>query len=132
VRKRLRHLPSGLLASAVLVLVGVPVGWLTRGGADAAGVAAGVALVAASYTIGSVVIAWADSINPRLIMPIGLLTYVVKFALIGVVMALVAASGWAGLYAMGVSIIVAAVGWMVAQAWWTWRARILYVEIDGG
>jgi sugar phosphate permease len=132
VRKRLRHLPSGLLASAVLLLVGVPVGWLVRSGTAAAGVAAGVALVAASYTVSSLVIAWADSINPRLVMPIGLLTYAVKFTLIGIALAAVAAADWAGLPAMGVGIIVAAIGWMVAQAWWTWRARIPYVEIDGG
>jgi hypothetical protein len=130
VRKRLRHLPSGLLASAVLLVIGLVVGWLARGGSGAAGAAAGVALVAASYTVSSLVIAWADARNPRLVLPIGLLAYVVKFTLIGFVMAAIDASGWDGLPAMGLAIIVAALGWTIAQAVWTWRARIPYVEIE--
>jgi hypothetical protein len=130
VRKRLRHLPSGLAATAVLLAVGVAVGWPTAGPAAVAGLAAGLFLVSASYTVSSVIIAWADSVNPRLILPVGLATYVLKFTLIGVVMAAVAATGWSGLSAMGVAIIAGALGWTTAQAWWTWRARIPYVEIE--
>jgi hypothetical protein len=115
-RRRLRHLPSGLIASAVLLVVGA---------------AAGVLLVAASYTVSSLVIAWADAVRPALIMPVGLLTYAVKFTLIGILMWVVAGTGWAGLPAMGVGVIAGALGWTTAQAVWTWRARIPYVEIDG-
>jgi hypothetical protein len=128
-RTRLRHLPSGLIASAVLLVLGAPVAWLAAGGAAAGGVLAGVALVAASYTVSSVIIAWADSIEPRLIMPVGLMTYVVKFAAIGVVMWTIASTGWSGLPAMGIAIIVTALGWTIAQAVWTWRARIPYVDL---
>jgi hypothetical protein len=129
-RKRLRHLPSGLLASAVLLVLGVVVGVLARGAAGAAGAAAGVALVAASYSGSSLVIAWADARDPRLILPIGLFTYVAKFTLLGFVMAAVSATDWAGLPAMGIAIMVGALGWTIAQAVWTWRARIPYVEIE--
>jgi hypothetical protein len=128
-RKRLRHLPSGLIATAVLLVVGVPVGALLRGGAGAAGAAAGVGLVAVSYVIGSVVIAWADSLDPRLVLPAGLMTYVLKFTLIGVIMAAISTSGWSGLVPMGVAVLVSALGWIVAQSWWTWHARIAYVEL---
>jgi hypothetical protein len=128
---RLRHLPSGLLASAVLLVLGSAVGGLLRGGAGAAGAAAGVLLVAASYTVSSLAVAWADSVHPRLVMSVGLTTYAVKFLLIGVLMAAVAATGWAGLPAMGAGVIATVLGWTTAQAVWTWRARILYVEIDG-
>jgi hypothetical protein len=129
VRKRLRHLPSGLAASAALLLVGVLVGGLLRGGAGIAGAAAGVGLVAASYTVGSVVIAWADSVDPKLILPVGLTTYALKFTVIGVAMSAIAASGWAGLKPMGVAVLGSVLGWVVAQAWWTWHARIAYVEL---
>jgi len=128
-RKRLRHLPSGLIATAVLLVVGVPVGALLRGGAGAAGAAAGVGLVAVSYVIGSVVIAWADSLDPRLVLPAGLMTYVLKFTLIGVIMAAISTSGWSGLVPMGVAVLVSALGWIVAQSWWTWHARVAYVEL---
>lgn len=128
-RKRLRHLPSGLAASAALLVVGVLVGGLLRGGAGVAGVAAGIGLVAASYTVGSLVIAWADSVDPRLILPVGLTTYALKFTIIGLVMSTIAASGWAGLKPMGVAVLGSVLGWIVAQAWWTWHARIAYVEL---
>jgi ATP synthase protein I len=130
-KKRLTHLPSGLAASAVLLVLGVVLGGLLGGPAGAAGAVAGVALVAASYTVSSLVIAWADAVHPRLIMPVGLFTYVLKFTVIGLVMAAIAGSGWAGLPAMGVGIITAALGWTTAQAVWTWRARIPYVDING-
>jgi hypothetical protein len=129
--KRLRHLPSGLLASAALLAIGLVAGWLAQGPSAAGGAAAGIGLVAASYTVSSVIIAWADSVDPRLIMPVGLLTYVVKFAVIGVVMWIIAGTGWAGLPAMGIGIMATALGWTTAQAVWTWRARIPYVEIEG-
>jgi hypothetical protein len=127
--KRVRHLPSGLLVSAGLLVVGLPAGAVLRGAMGAAGVAAGVCLVAASYTLGSLVIAWADTIDPRLVLPVGLMTYVLKFALIGLLMASIAGSGWSGLVPMGVAILGSVLGWIVAQSWWTWHARILYVEV---
>jgi hypothetical protein len=130
VRKRLPHLRSGLAASAALLVLGLIIGGLVAGGAGAAGAAAGVGLVASSYVISSVALAWADLVNPRLVMPVGMGTYVAKFTLIGLVMAAIAATGWAGLPAMGVAVIASALGWTVAQAVWVWRARIPYVEIE--
>jgi ATP synthase protein I len=127
--KRVRHLRAGLLASAALLVLGLPAGAVVRGGSGAGGVAAGVGLVAVSYTLSSLIIAWADSIEPRLVLPAGLMTYVLKFALIGLLMAGIAGSGWAGLAPMGVAILGTVLAWIVAQAWWTWRARILYVEV---
>jgi ATP synthase protein I len=117
-----------LLASAGLLVLGVPVAAAVRGGAWAAGVAAGVGLVAASYSISSVIIAWADAVNPKLIMRVGLTTYVVKFTLIGVLMWVIASTGWSGLTAMGIAVMTTVLVWVVAQSWWTWKARILYVD----
>ena len=124
----MRHLWSGLLASGALLVVGLPLAAVLRGGAATAGFAAGVVLVAASYTVSSLAIAWADRIAPRLVMPVGLATYVVKFALIGVLMWVIAGTGWSGLPAMGIAVMAAVLTWVVAQSWWTWRARILYVD----
>jgi hypothetical protein len=126
--KRLRHLPSGLVASGGLLLVGLLPAALAWGAAGVAGIAAGVGLVAASYTISSLVIAWADSVDPKLVLPAGLTTYFLKVLLIGVLMAALASSGWHGLVPMGVAILGTALAWIVAQSVWTWRARIMYVE----
>ena len=131
-RRRLAHVPSGLAVSGVLLVVGVLLGALLRGPAGATGAVAGVLLVAASFTLSSLVIAWADTIDPRLTMPAALMTYLLKIVVFGLLLAVLARSGWRGLAPMGVGVIAAALGWIVAQAVWTWRARIPYVEIDGG
>jgi ATP synthase protein I len=128
--KRLTHLPMALLASAILLVVGVVIGWLVRGGVGAAGVAAGIGLVVLSYVLSSVVIAVVDAINPRLLIPIGLAAYTLKFIVIGLVMWAIAASGWDGLAPMGVAIIAGVLVWTFAQSVWTYRAKILYVDPD--
>lgn len=128
IRSRLRHLPSGLRASAVLLPVGAVVGLLVDGGASALGAAFGVLLTAASFSVSSLIIAWADSINPRLVLPVGLLTYALKFTLLGLAAATLAATGWPGLVAFGLGMAAATLAWATAQAWWTWHARILYVD----
>jgi hypothetical protein len=128
--RRLTHLPTALAASAVLLVVSVLVGWLTRGGSGAAGAAAGVLLVVLSYVLSSLVIAWVDTINPRLLLPIGLAAYAIKFIVIGLVMWAVASSGWTGLAPMGVAIIAGVLVWTLAQSIWTYRAKILYVDPD--
>jgi hypothetical protein len=125
-----RLLRPGLIVSAALLVAGAVVGGLVAGASGAAGVAAGVLLVAASYTASTLVMAWADGLDRRMLLPVGLMTYAVKFTLIGVVMAAIAASGWAGLKPMGVGLIAAVLAWVVTQAWWTWTAKVPYVDVD--
>jgi hypothetical protein len=129
-RKRLTHLPSGLAASGVLLVLAVVVAALFGGAAAAAGAALGVALVAASFSGSSVVLAWADAVDRRLIMPVGLVTYAVKFTALGVAVAALAGTGWSGLPAFGFAVIAATLAWATAQAWWTWHAKIPYVDLD--
>jgi hypothetical protein len=126
---RLRHLPVGLAASGVLLVVAALTGWLTRGGAAAAGAAAGIALVVVSYVISSVSVAWADSVNPRLVLPVGLGTYAVKFILLGFVLVAVSGTGWAGTTAMGLAIIPGVAVWVGTQVWWALRRGVPYVQV---
>jgi ATP synthase protein I len=130
VKRRLRHLPASLVASAVLLVVGVPLGGVFAGGAGAAGVAAGVTLVVFSYLVSSLVVAWVDLVARHLLLAVGLLTYVLKFTAFGVAMYSVWQTGWAGLTAMGISVIVATVVWTGTQLWWILTAKIPYVELD--
>ncbi|MFV2083775.1 hypothetical protein [Micromonospora sp. LOL_021] len=129
-RSRLRHLPVPSMVSAVLLLVLAGVGGWRDGVPGAVGGAVGVALVATSYVASSLALAWADSVHPRMVLSVGLLTYSLKFALLGAAVFAVAASDWPGRQMLAVAIVVATVGWITAQVWWTFRARIPYVEID--
>ena len=118
---RTRHLRP-LLAVCGLVLVAAAVLGAVLGGAvAAAGAAAGVGIVVASYTVSTLVIAWADRVAPALVLPFGLAAYAAKFTLIGVVMAAVAAARWPGLPALGFGVLAGVVAWTATQIWWTTR-----------
>lgn len=117
-RWRLRHLPVLLAVSAVVLVAAAVAGWLGRGGVGAAGAALGVAIVTASYTLSTLVIAWADTISSRLVLPFGLAVYVAKFSVLGVLMAGLAANDWPGLLPLGCGIIAGVIGWTAVQIWW--------------
>jgi ATP synthase protein I len=130
VKKRLRHLPACFLATAGLLVVGLPAGFVWGRAPGLFGVLGGAALVVVSYLISSLVVAWVDMHDRALLLPVVLLTYVLKFTVFGVVMWSISTTGWAGLPAMGVAVIAATVVWTSAQGWWILRAKIPYVEIE--
>jgi hypothetical protein len=120
-RWRLRHLPTLLVTSAVAVVLGAVVGGLTRGGAGALGAAIGVALPSASFTLSTVVLAWADKQNPRLVLPFGVGLYVMKYSLLAGVMILVGTSDWPGLVPFGWGVAAGIVAWTGVHIWWLTR-----------
>ncbi|GAA2599319.1 hypothetical protein GCM10010399_32560 [Dactylosporangium fulvum] len=126
--QRLHHLPTALVASAVLLVVAVGVAWPIGDGTASLGAAAGVALVVLSYLVSSLVVVWVDAVARNLLLPVVLLTYALKFAVFGLVMYRVRETGWAGLRVMGVTVIVATVVWTGAQLYWILRAKTPYVE----
>jgi hypothetical protein len=121
VGERIRHLRLTLLASAAVAVIGAVVGWLTAGGTGALGVVIGVALVAASYTATTLAVAWADSVNPQMVLAVGMGMYITKFSLLGAVLIIVGASTWAGKIPMAMGIVAGVVVWTAAQIWWTRR-----------
>ncbi|MFC4147024.1 hypothetical protein ACFO0M_12280 [Micromonospora mangrovi] len=125
---RLRHLPVLLLASAVLAAVAGVVGGVT-GGADAAlGAAAGVAVTVASYTLTTVVLAWADARDPQLLLPFGLGLYVAKMSLLGALMIGVAATGWGGLIPLCLGIAAGVAVWTGVHVWWLTTVHARHVR----
>lgn len=128
-KKRLTHLPTQLLAMAIVLVVTVPIALWRDGWTGVGGDAAGVGLVTLSYVVSSLVIAWTDLKAHQLLLPVALGTYVIKFTIIGLAMWAALNTEWAGLPWMGVSVIVAVIAWMTAHAVWVWRAKIPYVEV---
>lgn len=112
---RLHQLWLPLYCSAALLVIATVVGWLIQGLDGAAGAFVGVGVVMASYSLTMLVLAWADAMKTSWVLPLGVLTYMVKFTVIGVVLAGVAASGWAGLPAMGFGVMAGIVVWITAQ-----------------
>ncbi len=129
VAERVRFLRVTLAASGVLLVLGALVGWVVNGGAGAWGVAAGVALVAASYTASTLAIAWADSINPRLVLSVGMGMYITKFSLFGVMLIFVLERDWAGKIPMAMGIVAGVVVWTGTQIWWIVHNEYPYVPM---
>ncbi|MFE9688169.1 hypothetical protein [Micromonospora sp. NPDC005806] len=115
---RLRHLPVLLIATAALAAPAAVVGGVTRGADGALGAAAGVAVTALSYTLTTVVLAWADARDPQLVLPFGLGLYFAKFSLLGGVMVLVASTGWPGLIPFCLGIAAGVVVWTGVHIRW--------------
>lgn len=130
-RKRLAHMPTALAVSGVVLVLAAIVGGITAGPTGALGAALGVAFTAATYVASSLFIAWVDAVNRQLLLVAGLSAYALK--LIVLVAVLLAFSGWSGLVPMALGIVAGVFAWTGAQIWWTWHAKILYVDdpVDG-
>jgi hypothetical protein len=120
-RWRVAHLPFLTAFSVALMMCAASVGFFAAGAPGALGAAAGVAIVTVSYTMSTLVLAWADTVRPALLMPLGLVTYVVKYALLGVILAFVVSSEWPGRVALGWGVLAGVVGWTTVQIWWVAR-----------
>jgi hypothetical protein len=115
---RLRHLPPLLLVSALVAAGAAAVGGLVSGGVGAFAAALGVALATASFVASTLVIAWADTIDTKLVMPFGMGMYIAKISLLGGVLLVLAQAGWSGLVPLAWGLAVGVVGWSAAQIWW--------------
>ena len=130
-RKRLAHLQTSLVASGIMFVLATIVGGIAAGVTGALGAAAGVALTTATYVGSSFIIAWVDEHRRDLLLIAGLSTYALKLVIL--VAILLAAAGWSGIVPMALGIVAEVFAWTVSQAWWTWHAKILYVDdpVDG-
>jgi hypothetical protein len=122
-RWRVAHLPFLTAVSFGLLLCAASAGFLAGGSASAVGAAFGVLIVTISYTLSTLVVAWADTVRPALIMPLALLTYVLKYSVFGVVLVYGLSTDWTGKDALGWGIVAGVVVWTGVQAWWFTVAR---------
>jgi hypothetical protein len=120
-RWKVAHLPFLSAVASALMLCAASVGFLAGGGPSAVGGALGVLIVTVSYTMSTLVIAWADTVRPALLMPLALLTYVLKYSILGVVLAFGVSSSWTGKAALGWGVVAGVVVWTGVQAWWFTR-----------
>ncbi|GAA0801915.1 hypothetical protein [Spirilliplanes yamanashiensis] len=120
-RWRIEHLPMVAAAGFALVFCAGSAGFFLGGPTAALGAAAGVFVVTVGATMSTLAIAWADAVRPALVMPVGLLAYVIKFALVAFVMLSVGESGWAGGVPMAWGLAGGVVALTAVQAWWVAR-----------
>ncbi|MBM2621271.1 hypothetical protein JIG36_37790 [Actinoplanes sp. LDG1-06] len=117
-RWRVAHLPFLTIVSFALILCAASAGFFAGGTTSALGAALGVVIVTISYTMSTLIIAWADTVRPALLMPLALFTYVLKYSVLGVVLAYGVESEWQGKDALGWGIVAGVIVWTAVQAWW--------------
>jgi len=120
-RWRVAHLPFLSAVAVALMLCAASIAYVTGSPAAALGAAAGVLIVTLSFTMSTLVIAWADTVRPALLMPVALITYVLKYTILGLALAFGVSSDWAGKSALGWGIVAGVVVWTAVQAWWFTR-----------
>ncbi len=123
----MKFLPHMLTVSGALALVAAIVGALFGGWAGALGAAAGVTFVALVYTLSTLLLEWVERVNRPMMLPTALLAYFAK--LVALTVLLTALFPWAGMKPMVFGIAAAALAWIVAQARWLAKAKILYVDL---
>ena len=124
----LGHVRAGLVTTAVLGAVGVPGTWLLRDGRAAAWVAVGLAIVAAFFSVGVAVVALAGRRGDELTLPAALGTYLVKVALLGVLLAWMRGKPWLDSRALGWSVAVGTLAWTAVHVRRVWTAKPYYVD----
>jgi hypothetical protein len=122
-RWRVEHLPFLSAVMVAALLCAASIGYFNGGAPVALGAAAGVAITAVSYTMSTLVIAWADTVRPALVMPLGMATYVIKYTLLGVILAFSVTSDWAGKSALGWGVVAGVLVWTAVQVWWVHGRR---------
>jgi hypothetical protein len=107
------------MISGLLLVAGIAIGAAVAGSAGAIGAAAGIALVVVSYVATTLAVAWADSVNVRMVLPVGMAMYVTKFSLFGALLIIIGGTEWTGRIPMAMGIVAAVVAWTATQIWWT-------------
>ena len=124
----LSHLRAGLLTTGVLAVVGVPLTWLVRDGRAAGWVLVGLAIVAAFFSAGAYAVAAAGRVSDSLTLPVALGTYVLKIALLGVLLVWLRDKPWLDPKPFGIAIAVGTVAWTVVHARRVWTTQLYYVD----
>lgn len=76
----------GLLASAAVAVVAVPLAWVLSGTRAGVSALAGVLLVAAFFAMSTATLSWVARVAPQQAMSVALLIYTAKVVALGIVM----------------------------------------------
>jgi hypothetical protein len=123
----LSFLRVGVLATAAVTAVAVPVVGLLVGWADALGVVVGAAVVAFFFCLSGLVIAWAGRISDSFTLPAALGSFAVKVVLLIPVLNALPEDGWLDRRTLAFTVVAGALLWSGVQARWVWTRQLYYV-----
>lgn len=122
------YVRSGLAATGVLALIGVPVAWLVRDARAAAWVLAGLAVVVLFFSISAYAVATAGRVAESLLLPVALGTYLIKLIVLAVVLIAVRDQPWLDPQAFGLSVVAGTLVWTGSHVRRVWTAKVYYVD----
>lgn len=123
------HLRAGLAATGVLAAVGAPLALWLHGGSGALWAVAGLAIVAAFFSLSSLAVAWAGQVGgDGMTLPAALSTYALKILLLGVLLVRTHDQEWMDPSVFGWSVVAGTLCWTVVHARRVWTTRMYYVD----
>jgi hypothetical protein len=121
--------PCSIVAVIAAVIAAV-VGGITAGGTGAWAAPAGVALAALGFAGSAAAVALAETFDLRLTLPMALITYSVKLALVMTILSIVKTTVPDALLPFAYGVVGGAVAWLATQVVWAYKAKIPYIELD--
>ncbi|MBN0047750.1 hypothetical protein JS756_27300 [Streptomyces actuosus] len=128
--KDARNLAQCAVPTAAAGVVAVAVSGAVAGGKGALGAAVGALLAILFMGIGLYVLQWTAKTLPQMFQAMGLMLYVAQLLLLLIFVAVFKDTSLFNAKAFAVSLVVATVVWMAAQARAHMKAKLFYVDPD--
>lgn len=115
----------------VLVPVGVVltiVAAIAAGPRALAGSATGIVIVGAFFTLSTVIVARIGARAPEMVLAAALGAYILKIALLGLVIMLLPLDGPISPRWMAIAVVVGLIAWMAAHLRYIWTAKLFYTD----
>ncbi|GAA2123005.1 hypothetical protein [Glycomyces algeriensis] len=119
-----------LIAAAIAAVIAGVVGGITDGVTGAWAAPAGVALAALGFAGSAAAVALAETFDLRLTLPMALITYSIKLALVLTILSIVKTAVPDALLPFAYGVVGGAVAWLATQVVWAYKAKIPYIELD--
>jgi len=118
----------GLLVSAVVAVVAVPLGTGLRGRAGAAAALLGVGIVVAFFVASKLAVGFVARRAPHLLLPAALGTYGAKIVFLGVLLVALDGVEAVNLPTLAWTVVAGVIGWIGAEVWVATHTRVPFFD----
>lgn len=127
-----RILRGAAIPTAVAGAIAIVLAFALGGGHGALGAVVGAALVGAFFTVGMVAMSYAARVSAAAMMPVALITYLVKIVTLGALLVAFGDTQAFSVEAFAWTVIACTLVWIAAQVRAFSRQKMLYVDPGGG
>ena len=127
-----RIVRGAVLATALVAPVALAVGWLAAGGKGALGVAIGLALAAAFFSVTVLAVGAAGRIAPDLMLPTALIVFALKMMVVALLLFLLRDVTAFDHAAFALAVVLGAATYLAAEMRLALRSRVPSVDVKEG